>query len=535
MKVKQRFERKSEEMKTREAQIDAITILPPAEFEWFQNHMLDDYEFISAVADGLHEDSRGIVHALLVLSEAEPHGILVNSEGSAYARYSAYFPYGKDYVTRAVHEVAREIVESHFGQADNGSWVIGFDDIKEHFDLTVTPTNGIGTLLLEELRAQEEIDEIIVSEDQIEISEYLDHVDANVSSGERLMTVMSLIGCNFEDVHLVDRDEEHDLATITDLGPNTLTEAGKKAWSDVLDAKVERVYEGDLGLQVEVSGCRASRLRDFSRMLAGYCSVEEYDRWVNHGRVTGQEQTELERFYHLYKKEWCAVRGIDPADVSEEFGYNGTCYASIDEFEDNEYRSAECMRSILRYSDYRDWRSQNWHQDEYLPITKVEIEKMLESHLLWLNGVDGAKQANFTGYEIKEIDLSGRNLNSVIFGACKLSGVNFSGAEICFADFSATEAIDCDFSYISVDEANFRHAGFINCNWDYIIATHCNMYETDFDQSTMFNGRLRRCCLEGVKLDIPCFADCDVQYDVDESEHEWLTASGLEDGPIQTM
>ena len=122
-----------------------------------------------------------------------------------------------------------------------------------------------------------------------------------------------------------------------------------------------------------------------------------------------------------------------------------------------------------------------------------------------------------------------------IFGACKLSGVNFSGAEICFADFSATEAIDCDFSYISVDEANFRHAGFTNCNWDYIIATHCNMYETDFDQSTMFNGRLRRCCLEGVKLDSPCFADCDVQYDVDESEHEWLTASGLEDGPIQTM
>ena len=535
MKVKQRFERKSESLNLYDAQIDAVTVLRPEQYARFQDRLLDDYDFIKDFADEMHVDESGVMHTMLVLSEDQPHGILVNSEGSAYARYAAFFPYGKEYVNRAVHDVARQIIEGRFGQADNGTWVIGFDEIKEHFDMTVTPQNGIGELLIEELRSQEEIDEIIAAEDHLEITEYLEQVPEEIGSGERFMTVMSLIGCNFEDVHLVDRDEEHELAPITELGLDTLTEAGKSEWADVLGAKVERVYEGDLGLQVEVSGCLASRLRDFSRMLAGYCSVEEYDRWVNHGLTVAQEQMELERFYELYKMDWCAVRGIDPAEVSEEFGYNGTCYASIDEFEDNEYRDAECMRTILRHSDYRDWRSQNWHLNEYLPISKAEIEKMLESHLLWLNGVEGAKQADFTGYEIKEMDLSGRNLNSVIFGACKLSGVNFSGAEICFADFGTTEAIDCDFSYISVDEASFRHAGFTNCNWDYIIATHCNMHEAEFDQSTMFNGKIRRCCLEGVKLDSPCFADCDVQYDVDETEFEWMKASGLEDGPIQTM
>lgn len=169
MKVKQRFERKSEAMRVRDAQIDAITILSPAKFEWFQNHMLDDYEFIEAVADGLYEDAKGVMHTLLVLNEEDPHGILVNSEGSAYARYAAYFPYGKDYVNRALQEVALEIVKTHSTQADKDTWVIGVEDLQKRFDVTITPTNGLGALLLEALQAQEEIDEVAVYEDRIEV------------------------------------------------------------------------------------------------------------------------------------------------------------------------------------------------------------------------------------------------------------------------------------------------------------------------------------------------------------------------------
>ena len=123
-------------MRVRDAQIDAITILSPAKFEWFQNHMLDDYEFIEAVADGLYEDAKGVMHTLLVLNEEDPHGILVNSEGSAYARYAAYFPYGKDYVNQALQEVALEIVKTHSTQADKDTWVIGIEDLQKRFFAT---------------------------------------------------------------------------------------------------------------------------------------------------------------------------------------------------------------------------------------------------------------------------------------------------------------------------------------------------------------------------------------------------------------
>ena len=98
---------------------------------------------------------------------------------------------------------------------------------------------------------------------------------------EKCFTLKDLMKCELEDIDLIDRDEEHELATIVELNKNTLTEEGKNEWGDVLSAKVERIFEGDYGIQVEVSGCEAERVKDFSFMLAGYVSEKDYDRWVN--------------------------------------------------------------------------------------------------------------------------------------------------------------------------------------------------------------------------------------------------------------
>ena len=101
------------------------------------------------------------------------------------------------------------------------------------------------------------------------------------SERNKSFTLKDLIECSLEDVHLVDRDEEHELATIVELNRDTLTEEGKQDWDDVLCARVERIYDGDYGVQIEVSGCDAERVKDFSFMLAGYVSEKDYDRWVN--------------------------------------------------------------------------------------------------------------------------------------------------------------------------------------------------------------------------------------------------------------
>ena len=280
MNFKARFERKENTPDVSEADIVGVTELSREQYSRFYGQMLNDYDFIADYANETYDDGER-KHCLLVLCEGDDDGILVCSEGSFYARYSAYLPKARQILRDEVHRVAELMIKGRFGEIENGSWVIGFDDIKEHFDLTVSPTNGIGEMLIDELERREEIGKIIATEDCMEITQFLDNCPEGLSGTQKLMTVFSLMGCNLEDVHLIDHDEEHEVATIVELNQDTLTEEGKKEWADVLSAKVVRVYEGSYGTQIEVTGCLAHRLRDFSFALAGYCSEEQWSKWFN--------------------------------------------------------------------------------------------------------------------------------------------------------------------------------------------------------------------------------------------------------------
>ena len=68
--------------------------------------------------------------------------------------------------------------------------------------------------------------------------------------------------------------------TIVELDERTLTAAGKEAWQDVLNAEVAKVYTGYYGLQIELDKVKPSRLEELSAMLAGYCRVSDYEKWV---------------------------------------------------------------------------------------------------------------------------------------------------------------------------------------------------------------------------------------------------------------
>ena len=121
-----------------------------------------------------------------------------------------------------------------------------------------------------------------MTEDCIEMTYHMEYCQSCQDGGiGGTLNLLSLMGCNLYDVHLCDRDEDHELATVVELNQDTLTEDGKREWSDVLNAKVTSIYEGHYGVQIGLTGCPAERLRDFSFMLAGHCSAKDYDRWVN--------------------------------------------------------------------------------------------------------------------------------------------------------------------------------------------------------------------------------------------------------------
>ena len=124
-------------------------------------------------------------------------------------------------------------------------------------------------------------------EDGYDMTFYLDYCP-NLNEKEKLASgipddvfrLKDLIRVPIEDFHLVHHEVDMEPATIVELASDTLTDEGKQAWADVLNAQVLRVFNGIYGIQAECTEVDPQRLADFSLMLAGHCSSENYDRWI---------------------------------------------------------------------------------------------------------------------------------------------------------------------------------------------------------------------------------------------------------------
>ena len=72
--------------------IEKKVVLDSELFEQFINNPLNDYDFIKENVEIMHCDNDGVFHCILITSNQHDYGILVESEGYHYARYTAYLP-----------------------------------------------------------------------------------------------------------------------------------------------------------------------------------------------------------------------------------------------------------------------------------------------------------------------------------------------------------------------------------------------------------------------------------------------------------
>jgi len=86
------FTRKEPELETTNCIIEKVIRLSGAEFDRFSKNLLRDWDFIRDNPIARSYDEEGRCHCLLVVGEGRRDGILVNPEGSSYARYSAFMP-----------------------------------------------------------------------------------------------------------------------------------------------------------------------------------------------------------------------------------------------------------------------------------------------------------------------------------------------------------------------------------------------------------------------------------------------------------
>ena len=171
---KARFERKENAIDVQPFRVVALETINEIQWQYFSQSLLEEYHIIAGHAKDLHVGSDGVTNALLVLNEKTGEGILVNSEGSSYARYSAYLPFAKLYLDSEVAMVADYCVTKGLGNAFDGMWAFDFGEIRERFGIDVSNDEHLKEILVNSLQTREEVARVVMTGDGFEIKYSLD-------------------------------------------------------------------------------------------------------------------------------------------------------------------------------------------------------------------------------------------------------------------------------------------------------------------------------------------------------------------------
>lgn len=167
-----------------------------------------------------------------------------------------------------------------------------YDFIKEHTDLMYCDENHVFHCLL--LTGEGRTDGVLVEAEGSAYCRYAAYVpDISGMVAPSPLQLKDLLRTRWEDIHLMHKDVEVEPCTIVELDEHTLTDAGKDAWADILNAEVVKIYNGYYGLQLELDKVKPRRLEEFSSMLAGYCPVPDYEKWVTEGADAPSQSPEM--------------------------------------------------------------------------------------------------------------------------------------------------------------------------------------------------------------------------------------------------
>lgn len=293
------FERKPSDFNLRSFEVSKTLRLPAEVLEDVLKNPMRDYPFIQENIEQMRCDSSGVYHCLLLTGEGRKDGLLVESEGYGYCRYASYVPNISALTSPTLQQFNQKLTEAvdyivftGIQNTTEGNWIIGFDEIEKQTGINLEFNDGIYNVLVDMLHEREPVADVELNENAIDVCYYLDFCPQCGGHPEeaepeqlpeepsRVSKLKDLLHLHWEDLHLLHKDVEIQPATIVELDEHTLTDAGKEAWTDVLDAEVVRVYTGYYGLQMELDKVKPSRLEGFSAMLAGYCPVADYEKWV---------------------------------------------------------------------------------------------------------------------------------------------------------------------------------------------------------------------------------------------------------------
>ena len=87
--------RKESEFKIQSCVVEKAIAVSHAEFDDLKRHPLQDNDLIAENTDLMYCDCEDIYYCLMIYDEEQGDGLLIEAEGSSYARYAQYIPNAK--------------------------------------------------------------------------------------------------------------------------------------------------------------------------------------------------------------------------------------------------------------------------------------------------------------------------------------------------------------------------------------------------------------------------------------------------------
>ena len=245
------FHRKEACFEPSECEIEKVIHLSDSDFARFQQTLLDNYDFLREHADLMRVEG-SVTHCLLVVGESFEDGILVNSEGSDYARYAAYFPNAKSYLlthgqTQQVEPV-KAPVEAASPSAVGGvsAALLAYGEkmkkILNHVIDLALDDHEQSAYIISLPQVKETFDNDIIDDDLFAamLRERPEVVDMDICDGGDIMVVLSL-----------ESIIEHDLSKMRVLTQQDV---------EIMYAKHILFNYGEGGEKADFSGCRLTNL-----------------------------------------------------------------------------------------------------------------------------------------------------------------------------------------------------------------------------------------------------------------------------------
>ena len=99
--------RKESEFRTKSCLVEKAIAVSHGEFEYLKSHPLRENDLIAEHSEMMFCDCDEVYHCLLIYDQEQGDGLLIESEGMAYARYAQYIPKAKELVDRQQsHEIS---------------------------------------------------------------------------------------------------------------------------------------------------------------------------------------------------------------------------------------------------------------------------------------------------------------------------------------------------------------------------------------------------------------------------------------------